>query len=177
MLGINTVSHIETAPCYVSSFRCQLCHLDVGESRDSDPSHKGWELSHVQQPSSRTCPSAQGLCWVLCREHPLVTPLWESWRKISDILIFYFYLFSKIGNPSYLVSWFVFGLDFVWVGFGVFFFCFLVFFLFFYFCFGLVFVYFSLSPLPFTFCDLDLLWAHVFRLVFHSQDLEDLNSD
>lgn len=145
MLGINTVSHIETAPCYVSSFRCQLCHLDVGESRDSDPSHKGWELSHVQQPSSRTCPSAQGLCWVLCREHPLVTPLWESWRKISDILIFYFYLFSKIGNPSYLVSWFVFGLDFVWVGFGVFFFVFLCFFCFF--IFALVWSLF-ISPCP-----------------------------
>lgn len=145
MLGINTVSHIETAPCYVSSFRCQLCHLDVGESRDSDPSHKGWELSHVQQPSSRTCPSAQGLCWVLCREHPLVTPLWESWRKISDILIFLFLLVFQNWKPllpCFLVCfWFGFCLGWFWV----FFFVFLWFFWFF--IFALVWSLF-ISPCP-----------------------------
>lgn len=103
MLGINTVSHIETAPCYVSSFRCQLCHLDVGESRESDPSQKGWELSHVLQPSSNLLLSPGSLLSAVQGAPTGNTPVGvlEEDIRCSDVL---FLLVFQNRKPCYCVS-------------------------------------------------------------------------
>lgn len=112
MLGINTVSHIETAPCYVSSFRCQLCHLDVGESRESDPSQKGWELSLIQQPSSNLPLCSGSVLSAVQGATPGNTPggVLEEDIRCSDFL---FLLIFQNRKPSYLFLVSFWGLGFL----------------------------------------------------------------